>query len=1182
MDWRSRLWVLFALSCAPDDPVHQGGLFDDAWRREVGARMADDALSFTFEDLGYSARAGGLDASFDLEGAELLAGLRVTTARWGRAGRAERIDAEAPRLGACVAGRTAPDGACIQRLEWSAPDLTIWWAATPDGLQQGWSVPLAPPGSGALVVEVAVDGATVRVVEHELWLEAEGGEAIQVAGLVAWDAAGRSLAAEFRPLTGGFQVVVDDDGAVYPVEIDPVYSSATAALIGTADEGFGNSVAAAGDVDADGYDDVVVGASEYSGQTGRVYVYHGTAAGLETTALATLTGPRRTSRFGISARGAGDVNNDGYDDVIVGAWGVNSLAGEATVYHGSASGLATTAATTIAGAAAADYLGYAVASAGDVNGDGYDDVIVGASGVSSGLGLAYLHRGSASGVSATASTTLTGLEAAERFGFDVAGAGDVNGDGYDDVVVGAYQYGSRAGRVLVYHGAAGGLSSSAASTFSGASNELLGWSVAGVGDVNSDGYDDVIAGAPLAGSSAGSVYLCLGSRSGITTCTNPWIGENAGDELGESVGGAGDVNGDGHADVLVGAPSWGGGAGRAELYEGGSTMPPTLTLRFEGVASDDGLGSSVAGAGDLNADGYDDVLIGGESYAGGDGRVQVHLGYIDADGDGYAAVDDCDDQNADAHPGAAEVCDPDDVDEDCNGDADDDDSSTSGLLSFYTDSDGDGYGTGSATRGCDAVSGQADNDDDCDDTDSAIHPGATEVCDPAATDEDCDSVADDDDDSVSGQSTWYLDADGDGYGGSTQEPACIQPASTTTTADDCDDTDAAISPSAAEACDGADTDENCDGVADDTTATGLLNFYIDADGDGYGSATPVLACDLPEGAAISADDCDDSTAERHPGATELCDDADLDEDCDGAAENADPDSTNLQSYWVDADLDGIGGSTPVSACDLADGIADRNDDCDDSHPGTYPGGTEVCDEAEADEDCDGLIDDLDDSATGQTSWYPDLDGDGYGGEGGATTACDAPAGTGPGAEDCDDGDPALHPGADEADCTDPVDYNCDGVVAFSDTDADGYAACEDCNDNNVTVRPGGTETCNGDDDDCDGTVDEDGEGSRLWYADADGDGWTDNDSTVTTCNPPEGYGESTAHDCNDADPLINPAAAEVTGDNTDQNCDGEDAQLGQPVTEKANVDTCGCDSGAGPSAVLGLLGLLGLRRRRDP
>ncbi len=308
------------------------------------------------------------------------------------------------------------------------------------------------------MIDVEVDGASGALADSDLLLHGAGGEAWVVSGLRAWDAGGAPLDARFVVTDGGFRVTIHDAGARYPIEIDPVFGTAGTIVQGAADgQSTGYSVSGAGDVNGDGYGDVIVGAFGYEGNTGRAYVFDGSAGGVSSTATTTLTGEARSSAFGASVSGAGDVNGDGYDDVIVGAYSYGSRMGRAYVYAGSPAGVSSTATTTLTGAASEDRFGVSVSGAGDTNGDGYDDVIVGDYGYSSGAGLAHVYAGSASGVSTSAATTLTGT--ADYYGHSVSGAGDVNGDGYGDVIVGAYGYGPGQGRAYVYLGSAGGVSS---------------------------------------------------------------------------------------------------------------------------------------------------------------------------------------------------------------------------------------------------------------------------------------------------------------------------------------------------------------------------------------------------------------------------------------------------------------------------------------------------------------------------------------------------------------------------------------------------------------------------------------------------------------------------------------------------------------------------------------------------
>ena len=427
-----------------------------------------------------------------------------------------------------------------------------------------------------------------------------------------------------------FMVAIDGDALELARGLNNQWHS-----IGEAgDDYFGYAVASAGDVNGDGYDDIVVGAyqnDDGGSDAGKAYVYLGSASGLSATAPWIVTGEAGDDYFGYAVASAGDVNGDGYDDVIVGAHGNNDGGndiGKAYVYLGSASGLSATASWTATGEVAYDYFGSFVASAGDVNDDGYDDAIVSAHG-SNDIGKAYVYLGSASGLRTTASWTATGEAAYDYFGKSVASAGDVNGDGYDDVIVGAYgnnNGGNDIGKAYVYLGSTSGLRTTASWTATGeAAGDYFGKSAASTGDVNGDGYDDVIVGAhsnDIGGSNAGKAYVYLGSASGLST-TVSWTatGEAAVDHFGSSVASAGDVNGDGYDDIIVGAyhnNDGGVGAGKAYVYLGtASGLSTTAQWTVAGDAARDYFGKSVASAGDVNGDGYDDVIVGAHSNDGG-------------------------------------------------------------------------------------------------------------------------------------------------------------------------------------------------------------------------------------------------------------------------------------------------------------------------------------------------------------------------------------------------------------------------------------------------------------------------------------------------------------------------------------------------------------------------------------
>ena len=372
-----------------------------------------------------------------------------------------------------------------------------------------------------------------------------------------------------------------------------------------------------------------------------------------------LVGENASDGSGYSVSSAGDVNGDGYDDVLIGAYGNSdggSLAGKTYLVYGSSTLSGTldlsAADASFIGENAADYSGLSVSSAGDVNGDGYDDILIGASGNDDGGNLAgktYLIYGSST-LSGTldlsaADASFIGENADDVSGYSISSAGDVNGDGYDDILIGAY--GSGAGKSYLIYGSStllGTLDLSAAdASFIGENAyDSSGWSVSGAGDVNGDGYDDVLIGATSnddGGSGAGKSYLIYGSSTllgtlDLSAADASFIGENVSDGSGWPVSDAGDVNGDGYDDILVGAygnSDGGSFAGKSYLIYGSSTLLGTLDLSaadasFIGENVSDYSGRSASNAGDIDGDGLSDILIG--AYGNDDGGISAGKAYL--------------------------------------------------------------------------------------------------------------------------------------------------------------------------------------------------------------------------------------------------------------------------------------------------------------------------------------------------------------------------------------------------------------------------------------------------------------------------------------------------------------------------------------------------------------------------
>jgi hypothetical protein len=712
-----------AADTAPEQPLDDESAGDDDWLGAVS--QAIDASRYQLHEDDYGAlvllnSARGLRARFDSSSAvqierrearqALLNGLtewklELRTVAWGRSGELQGL-ADAPStVGSCEpGGRVDVAGDCLRRVHREWPGLLEWWGNPERGLQQGWIAWEPPEGHGPLVLEVAVDGMQVQIAGDgdRAELTCDGGS-VRYGEVLAWDAQGRSVEAWLEEADRGLRIVIDDDGATWPLLIDPLltavawsfepdqvgaklnavgagdfngdgYSDVVVGAElwdgGLVDEGgawgflgsstgldttaswtaeldqagahFGNSVASAGDVNGDGYDDALIGANEASfGETGEgaAFLYLGSASGLSASPSWDQDCDNAGAQFGHSVASAGDVNGDGYADVIVGARQYAS-SGRVYGYLGSSTGLATSASWLLDSGQSASLFGGQVSSAGDVNGDGYADVVVGAYSYSDGQsneGKAFVYLGSSSGLVTTAAWTGEGDQVDAAYGYSVSRAGDVNGDGYADVVVGAADFSNgqtEEGAAFVYLGSATGLDAAPAWTVEGnVTAASYGNRVAGAGDVNGDGYADVAVGAGKYSApdlDEGAGFLYLGSATGLATAAS-WTVQS--DQAGARYGGvapAGDVNGDGFGDLVATAWSWDGGEadeGGAFLYYGsGAGIAEAASWSVESDQAGAGLGNSVAAAGDVNGDGFGDVVIGAEDYNSGDGAVLVYLG----------------------------------------------------------------------------------------------------------------------------------------------------------------------------------------------------------------------------------------------------------------------------------------------------------------------------------------------------------------------------------------------------------------------------------------------------------------------------------------------------------------------------------------------------------------------------
>jgi hypothetical protein len=451
----------------------------------------------------------------------------------------------------------------------------------------------------------------------------------------------------------------------------------------------GSSVSAAGDINDDGVDDLLIGSNgtdTNGSNSGASYVVFGISGtdSDNTVELSTLDGSNGFvlngvavgDNTGLSVSAGGDVNNDGIDDLLIGAVGADPngrTSGASYVVFGSNQGFAASLELStldgingfvINGVARGDFSGDSVSTAGDVNGDGIDDLLIGAIGAysASGIGTSYVVFGGSevgSGGTLELSTldgsngfVLNGVARDDRTGTSVSAAGDVNGDGVDDLLIGADladPNGRYSGASYVVFGTSGMGSSGTVelSSLNGNNGFVLngaaigdgsGVSVSAAGDVNDDGIDDLLIGASGAdpnGSNSGASYVVFGASGvgdGGSLELSALDGNNGfvlngvaeGDLCGRSVNSAGDVNGDGVDDLLIGAfnattntsnsgasyvvfgSSSVGGGGSLEL----SALDGNDGFVLNGVARDDRSGLSVSAAGDVNSDGIDDLMIG--------------------------------------------------------------------------------------------------------------------------------------------------------------------------------------------------------------------------------------------------------------------------------------------------------------------------------------------------------------------------------------------------------------------------------------------------------------------------------------------------------------------------------------------------------------------------------------------
>lgn len=534
------------------------------------------------------------------------------------------------------------------KLTYFFENFAVEYINSEEGLRQNFISYKNVNDAKNISVRLQIDSKlNAHVVNNNLILTRNNIQLYTYRDLKVWDSEGQSLTAKMELIDGNILALnTNVSEASFPVTIDPL-SSAYSWLTtgGSLKAGYGFWIAGNGDVNGDGFDDVAIGAPDLTNtlsRQGAFFIYHGSASGLSTTPALVVYGDIEEASLGKCLSIEGDVNGDGYSDLVVGAHQYSNptkYEGRAYLHLGGPDGINPVPVWQMESNRKGAKLGEAVTIAGDLNGDGFDDIAIGVHGwdnteemgdAGNKAGKFLVFNGTSSGIDPIPAMECVADVEDANLGISMDRAGDVNGDGYDDLHIGGYIFLIGDGMLCTFHGGPGGADVIPDFMAIGGSHDTSFYAVnlSTAGDLNGDGFMDVVVGAPRfdAGGiyQAGKLHIHYGGPGGLDTAIGFTLnGIHYDQRYAFNVNDARDINNDGYDDLLVTSKFFSetpgdslSARGKVYLYLGGPNGPQTEPVWSFVGPSPQAIGTNIALAGDVNGDGQEDIILSGSSYTG--------------------------------------------------------------------------------------------------------------------------------------------------------------------------------------------------------------------------------------------------------------------------------------------------------------------------------------------------------------------------------------------------------------------------------------------------------------------------------------------------------------------------------------------------------------------------------------